>query len=168
MIYTSFFAASQVLTLAPQLQRHCLVPWLKWRANYMSHAWGRVLHWSPPNSFNNTLIVRPPGRRQKPMHEINVNADHDRNIREELRNTISQSLSHISTTTTLECTSNLTMEWQALSSALLTASQSTLGNMEMRHQDWFDDIAVDIRSHILYKNDAHDALLRNPTSRTLH
>ena len=59
------------------------------------------------------------------------------------------------------------MEWQALFSALLIASQSTLGNMERRHQDWFDDNATDIRSNIQYKNAAHDALLRNPTSRTL-
>ena len=73
----------------------------------------------------------------------------------------------ISPTTTLNCTSNLTMEWQALSSALLIVSQSTLGNMERRHQDWFDDNATDIRSPIHDRNAAHDALLRNPTSRTL-
>ena len=60
------------------------------------------------------------------------------------------------------------MVWQLLSSALLIASQSTLGNMERRHQDWFDDNAADIRSLIHDKNAAHDALLRNPTSRTLH
>ena len=59
------------------------------------------------------------------------------------------------------------MEWQALSSALLTASQSTLGYMERRHQDWFDDNVTDIRSLIHDRNAAHDALLRNPTSRTL-
>ena len=59
------------------------------------------------------------------------------------------------------------MEWQALSSALLTASQSTLGSMERRHQDWFDDNATDIRSLFHDKNVAHDALLHNPTSRTL-
>ena len=40
--------------------------------------------------------------------------------------------------------------------------------MERRHQDWFDDNATDIHSLIRVKNDAHDALLRNPTSRTLH
>ena len=114
------------------------------------------------------LIVRPPARRQKPMHKLNVHAAHNQNIREELRNAIAQSLSHTSTTTTLNCTSNLTMEWQALSSALLIASQSTLGNMERRHQDWFDDNAADIRSPIHDNNAAHDALLRNPTPRTLH
>ena len=59
------------------------------------------------------------------------------------------------------------MEWQALSSSLLIASQSTLGSMESRHQDWFDDNATDIRSLIHDKNTAHDALLRNPNSRTL-
>ena len=59
------------------------------------------------------------------------------------------------------------MESQAHSSALLIASQSTLGNMEKRHQDWFDDNTTDIRSLIHDKNAAHDALLRNPTSRTL-
>ena len=93
---------------------------------------------------------------------------HNKNIREELRNAIAQSLSHISTTTTLNCTSNLTVKWQALSSALLIASQSTLGNKERQHQDWFDDNATDIRSLIHNKNVAHYALLRNPTSRTLH
>ena len=36
--------------------------------------------------------------------------------------------------------------------------------MERRHQDWFDDNATDIRSLI---HDKNDALLRNPTSRTL-
>ena len=113
------------------------------------------------------LTVRPPARRQKPRHKLNVHAAHNPNIRKELQNAIDQSLSHISTTTTLNCTSNLTMEWQALSSALLTASQSTLGNMERRHQDWFDDNATDIRSLIHDKNAAHNALLRNPTSRTL-
>ena len=113
------------------------------------------------------LTVRPPARRQKPKHRLNVHVAHNQNIREELRNAIDQSLSHISTTTTLNCTSNLTMEWQALSSALLAASQSTLGNMERRHQDWFDDNATDIRSLIYDKNAAHNALLRNPTSRTL-
>ena len=60
------------------------------------------------------------------------------------------------------------MEWQALSSALLIASQSTLGNMKRRHQDKFDDNATDIRSLIHDKYVAHNALLRNPTSRTLH
>ena len=60
------------------------------------------------------------------------------------------------------------MEWQALSTALLVASQSTLGNMERRRQDWFDDNATDIRFLINYKNAARDALLRNSTSRTLH
>ena len=59
------------------------------------------------------------------------------------------------------------MEWQALSSALLIASQSTLGNMQRQHQDWFDDNATDIRSLIHDKNAEHDALLRNSTSRTL-
>ena len=59
------------------------------------------------------------------------------------------------------------MEWQALSSALLIASQSTLSSIERRHQGWFDDNATDIRSLIHDKNAAHDALLRNPTSRTL-
>ena len=113
------------------------------------------------------LTVRPPARRQKPRHRLYVHAAHNQNIREEQRNAIDQSLSHMSTTTTLNCTSNLTMEWQALSLALLTASQSTLGNMERRHQDWFDDNATDIRSLIHGKNAAHDALLRNPTSRTL-
>ena len=114
------------------------------------------------------LTVRPPARRQKPRHKFNVHAAHNQNIGEELRNAIDQSLSHISTTTTLNFTSNLTIEWQALSSALLIASQATLGNMERQHQDWFGDNATDIRSFIQDKNAAHDALLRNPTSRTLH
>ena len=113
------------------------------------------------------LAVRPPARRQKQWHKLIVHAALNQNIREELRNAIDQFLSYISTTTTLNCTSNLTMEWQALSSALLIASQSTLGNMERQHQDWFDDSATDIRSLIHNKNAAHDALLRNPTSRTL-
>ena len=113
------------------------------------------------------LTDRSPARIQKPRHKLNVHAAHNQNIREELCNAIDQSLSYISTTTTLNCTSNLTMEWQALSSALLVASQSTLGSMERRHQDWFDDNATDIRSPIHDKNAAHDALLRNPTSRTL-
>ena len=113
------------------------------------------------------LTVRPPSRRQKSRHKLNVHAAHNQNIREELRNVIAQSLSHISTTTTLNCTSNLSIEWQALSSALLIASQSTFGNMERRHQDWFDDNATDIRSPIHNKDAAHDALLLIPTSRIL-
>ena len=60
------------------------------------------------------------------------------------------------------------MEWQALSSALLIALQSTLGNMVKRHQDLFDDNAADIRSLIHDRNAAHVALLRNPTSHTLY
>ena len=60
------------------------------------------------------------------------------------------------------------MEWQALSSVLLDASQSTLGNLERRHQDWFDRNAADIRSFIHDKDATHDDLLRNPTSRSLH
>ena len=83
-------------------------------------------------------------------------------------NAIVQSLPHISTTTTSNCTSILTMEWQTHSSALLISSQSTLGNTQRRHQDWFDENSADIRSLIHNKNAAHDALLRNPTSRTLH
>ena len=104
------------------------------------------------------LPVRPPARRQKPRHKLNAYAAHNQNIREEQRNPIAQSLSHISTTTTLNCTSNLTMKWQALSSALLIASQSTLGNMERRHQDWFDHNATDIRSLI------HDKMLHTMLS----
>ena len=60
------------------------------------------------------------------------------------------------------------MEWQALSSALLIASQMNLGNIEGRNQDRFDGNAADTRSLIHDKNSAHDPLLRNPTSRTLH
>ena len=71
-------------------------------------------------------------------------------------------------TTTLYCSSNLAIEWQALSSALLIASQSTLGNMDRQNQDWFDDNAADIRSLIHDKNAAHGALLRNPTFCILH
>ena len=82
------------------------------------------------------LTVRPPARRWKPRHKLNAHATHNQNIREELHNAIDQSLSHISMTITLNCTSNLTNEWQAHSSALLIASQSTLGNMERRHQNW--------------------------------
>ena len=85
--------------------------------------------------FTLQLAFRPLDRRQKSMHKLNVHADHNQNIRDQLRNAIAQSLSHISTTTTLNCISNLPMEWQALSSALLTASQSTIGNVERRHQD---------------------------------
>ena len=55
------------------------------------------------------LNVRPAALRQKPRRKLNVHAAHNQNIREELRNAIAQSLSHISTTTTLSCTSNLTM-----------------------------------------------------------
>ena len=106
------------------------------------------------------LTVRPPARRQKPVHKLNVHAAHNQNIREKQCNVIAQSLSHISMTTTLYCTSNLTMEWQALSSALLIALQSTLGNMERRHQDWFNDNAADISSLI---HDENDALLWNQT-----
>ena len=113
------------------------------------------------------LAVRPPASIQKPMHELNVHAAHNQDIRDDLRNAIAQYLSDISTTTTLNCTSSLTMEWQALSSALLIASQSTLGNMEMRLHDWFDDNATDIRSLIHDNDAAHDALLHNPTSCTL-
>ena len=40
--------------------------------------------------------------------------------------------------------------------------------MERRHKDWFDDNAADICSLIHDKNAAHNALLLNPTSRTLH
>ena len=100
------------------------------------------------------LTVRPPACRQKPMHKLNVHAAHSQNIKEELRNAITQSLSDISTTTTLNFTSNLTMEWQPLSSALLIASQSTLRSMERRYQDWFDDNTPDIRSLIHDKNAA--------------
>ena len=114
------------------------------------------------------LNVRPPVRRQKLMHKHNVHAAHNQDIREELCNAIAQSLSHISTTTTFNCTSKLAMEWQALSSAFLIASQSILGNMERRHQVWFDDNAANISSLIHDINSAHDVLLRNPTSRTFN
>ena len=79
------------------------------------------------------LTVRPPALGQKTRHKLNLHAAHNKNIREELRNAVAQSLFHISTTTTFNCTSNLTMELQAPSSVLLTASQSTLCNMERRH-----------------------------------
>ena len=51
----------------------------------------------------------------------------------------------------------LQWEWQSLSSAFQDSSQSTLGNMERRHQDWFEDYAADIRSHIHFK-DLHTML----------
>ena len=114
------------------------------------------------------LTVRPPPRTQKPVHKLNVHAANNLNIGEELRNAIAQPLSLISTTATLNCTSNLAMEWQALSSDLLIASQSRLGNMERRHQDWFDDNALDIRSRIHDTNAEHDVLLLNPASRSIH
>ena len=114
------------------------------------------------------LTVLPPARRQKPMRKLNVHAAHNQNIRKELRNAIAKSLSLKSTTATLNYTPNLAMLWQALSSALLFYSQSTLCNMERRHQDWFDHNAADIRSFIHDKHAAHNALMQNPTSRSLH
>ena len=59
------------------------------------------------------------------------------------------------------------MECQALSSAILDATQSTLDKIERWHQAWFDDNPANIRSLIHDKNAADDALLRNPTNRTL-
>ena len=38
------------------------------------------------------LTVRPPARRQKPRHKLNVHAAHNQNTREELRNAIFQLL----------------------------------------------------------------------------
>ena len=99
------------------------------------------------------------------MHKLNAQAAHDQSIRVEMCNTIELSLSGIPTTTAPNCASNLTMEWQALSSAL--ASQSILGNLERQHHDWFNDNATDIRSLIRNKN-VHNALLQNPTFHTLH
>ena len=113
------------------------------------------------------ITVRSHARRKNPMHKLIAHAAHSQNIREELRNVIAKYLSHISTNTTLSRTSNLPMELQALSSALLIALQSTLGNMERRHQDWFDGNAADIRSPIHDKNAAHVTRLRNHTSRIL-
>ena len=101
------------------------------------------------------------------MHRPNVRVALSQSTREELRSAVAQSLSRAPTTTALKCTLNLTMEWQVLSSALLSASQSILGNLE-KHQVSLDDNDTDIRSLIHDKNDANDALLRNPASRTLH
>ena len=67
------------------------------------------------------LNVRPPAHRQKPLDKLNVHAAHNQNISAELRNANAQSLSHISTTTTLNCTSSISKEWLTLSSALLIA-----------------------------------------------
>ena len=67
----------------------------------------------------------------------------------------------------LRQSSPLTLEWQTLSSPLLDASQSILGNMERRHQDWFNDNAADIRSLIHDEDAARDTPLRYPTTRTL-
>ena len=114
------------------------------------------------------LTVRQPSPRQMPSYELSVHAAHIQYIREELRNVIALFSSHKSTSKTLICTSNLTMAWQALSSALQFFSQSNLGNMERRNQLLFDDNATDIRSLIHDKYLAHYALLRNPISRTLH
>ena len=55
------------------------------------------------------LAIRPPARRQKPMHKLNVHAAHNQSIREELCNAIAQSLSHISMITISNCTRNLIM-----------------------------------------------------------
>ena len=64
--------------------------------------------------------------------------------------------------------SNIAMEKKVLSLALLDASQSIFGNVKGRHNEWFDDSAAGIRSPIHDKYAAHDALLRNLASRTLH
>ena len=82
------------------------------------------------------LTVRPPARRQKPKHKLNVQAAHNQNIKEELRNAIAHYLSCISMTTTSNCTSDLTMEWQAHSSAQPDA-------LERQHQDLLDDSITD-------------------------
>jgi len=44
----------------------------------------------------------------------------------------------------------------------------SLGFSSKRHQDWFDDQRHDILSLLHEKNDARDALLRNPNSASLH
>jgi len=47
-------------------------------------------------------------------------------------------------------------------------AMESLGFSSKKHQDWFNDQRHDILSLLHEKNDAHDALLRNPNSAILH
>jgi len=61
----------------------------------------------------------------------------------------------------------VTDEWSSLCSSIMKLAAESLGFSSKRHQNWFDDQRHDILSLLHKKNDAHDALLRNPNLASL-
>ena len=57
--------------------------------------------------------------------------------------------------------------WQRISSTIRSTAEEIIGFKIKKHRDWFDENRVEICELIARKNNAHDALLRNPSSITL-
>jgi len=116
------------------------------------------------------LKLPPPIRKQRPQKRLNVRACKDPATQENLKKKMSDLLQNStddSTSNVTDCQS-LTNEWSSLCSSIMKLATESLGFSSKRHQDWFDDQRHDILSLLHEKNDAHDALLRNPNSASLH
>jgi len=114
--------------------------------------------------------LRPPIRKQRPQKRLNVRACKDPATQENLQKKTSDLLQNStddSTSNVTDCQS-LTNEWSSLCSSIMKLAAESLGFSSKKHQDWFDDQRHDILSLLHEKNDAHDALLRNPNSASLH
>ena len=57
--------------------------------------------------------------------------------------------------------------WKQFSTTVRGVAEEIIGFKQRNHRDWFDENRKDICSLIADKNNAHDALLRNPNSSTL-
>ena len=80
-----------------------------------------------------------------------------------LQNSTDDSMSNVT-----DCQS-LTDEWSSLCSSIMKLAAESLGFFSSnKHQDWFDEQRHDILSLLHEKNNAHDMLLRNQYSASLH
>ena len=116
------------------------------------------------------LQVRPLARKQKAKTRLNVKACNDPSVQRALILNIEEKLQQIPdpTPTSTKDLSELTDEWESISSCLKEVSAETLGYSSRKHQDWFDDNNGPIRELLREKNEAHAAKLQNPNSVNLH
>lgn len=107
------------------------------------------------------LRIRPPHKKQQPRKRFNCRALESPNCVANYRSKLAEGLATLE-----EDSSVLDMEdeWAKLRSAIHQAASVTIGFIQKRHQDWFDNSSAAIQELLETKRKAHATLLSNPHS----
>ena len=109
------------------------------------------------------LRVRPPVRKRPSAKHINRAPFADPQCRSVLRGALATALEAVPVNSDDTSRDAITAEWDSISSALLDTTTSVFGVSRRKHQDWFDENALQIRELLNQKNNAHKAAIDNPS-----